>query len=248
MLTLTKTQKNDVLARVRGAGLDPRDFVWVEQSSPAWSGWNGYQADTLVHKPTGYYCAVFDPPAAVGAMHLSDASIPMLTAGPYVAAFEPTHNGPRGRLVGVSLNSVLTGIEVWLAVVKREHEAPDLWAELTATDAPLNVLILELDGPNAPFTQPERERLATSLDQIRDHLAALYDLTAEQIGVMNSGFAELRSASERLGKKDWKGILINWLLTIATTAGFTPEARQALFEVAGRGLRWLIEQGRLLGP
>jgi len=110
------------------------------------------------------------------------------------------------------------------------------------------VLVVHVEEPNAPFTAPERERLAQSLAGIRDQLTARYDLTAEQLAVMNTGFAELHGASERLGKREWKGILVRWFLIIATTAAFTADVRQALFELAARGLRWLIEQGRLLGP
>ncbi len=249
MPTLTKTQRNDVLARVTASGLDPRDFTWGTERTADWTGFNGYAADALAHSPTGYY-ALFFAPGAVGLSYLSNVPQLRLTRpGEYVVAFEPGTESPRGKVIGVAWPNLLDAVALWLALVKREHDAPDLWADLAAIAPPaLNVLLVHVEEPNAPFTPPERERLAKSLDDIRDQLAALYDLTAEQIGVMNSGFAELHGASGRLGKRDWKGILINWLLSIATTAGFAPDARRALFDLAGRALRWLIEHGRLLGP
>ena len=248
MPTLTKTQKNEVLARVRGAGLDPLDFVWVERKSPEWSRWEGYAADTLVHKPTGYYCAVFAPPQAVGLMHLSDRLIAMPVPGPYVAVFEPVNSGPRGRLVSVDLSSVLTGVAEWLDVVKREHEAPDLWAQLAVQGDVFGDAVSALEIANTPFTADEKRRITQGLDEIKAQLAAQHELSEQQLTAIDKGFAALKAASERVGRKDWVLMFGGMLMGIIGSAALPPETVRGLFHIVGQVFQWLLQQGRLLPP
>ena len=54
----------------------------------------------------------------------------------------------------------------WLALVREEHEAPDLWSELEQR----RELFTTGDVENTPFAPDERERIAAQLSEVKEYL------------------------------------------------------------------------------
>jgi hypothetical protein len=238
--TLSKTQRNDVLARVMAAGLDPRDFVWVERKTPEWTGWNGYTADTLVHKPTSYH-SMFFAPGALGLGYLSNVPQLLLTQpGEYVVAFEPGTASPRGKVVGVAWPNVLDAVALWLACVKREHEAPDLWAQMEQQRRWIGDVV-EQAPDNAPFGSSELVRVADGLKEIR-RAAQTLQLEASEIERLEAGIVYVQQAAERkLGRKDW------FLLACAVLMwAVPPDKAVQIVQSAVQVLQWAVQTQHLL--
>jgi hypothetical protein len=247
-MALLKSRKNELHKTLTSLGLNPADFEWQMRERDQ-AGWvSSADADTLVHRSTGFFFMVFSAPQAPG---MSEYSKESTAYGDYVVMFEPGVQSHRERTVGISWEWVEMRFRDWLNNVHREMIEPDLWAQVTATEpADIQVLLakVEEDEDNTPFSLAERQRIAGTLEEIKDHLAARYDLKAEQIEVVRDGFARLIVATERLGRRDWKGVFVQALLGIAVKAALTSPVATALVHIALQGFNWLLEHGRLLSP
>ena len=240
MPTLTKTQRNDVLARVLSSRLDARDFVWIERKTPAWTGWNDYTADTLVHKPTSYY-SMFFAPGALGLGYLSNVSQLVLTQpGDYVVAFEPGTESPRGKVVGVAWPNVLDAVAIWLACVKREHDAPDLWAQMEQQRRLIGDVVDQAPD-NAPFGATELARVVDGLKAIR-RAAQDLQLEAAEMKRLEAGIVYVQEAAERkLGRKDW------FLLACAVLMwAVPPDKAVQIVQSAVQALQWVVQTQHML--
>jgi hypothetical protein len=58
----------------------------------------------------------------------------------------------------------------------------------------------------------------------------------------------LMAASERLGRKDWKNLLLATLISIVVSAALPPEVVRELFIFVGSVLRQILETPLLLQP
>ncbi len=244
-MALLKSRKNQLHKALTSLGLNPADFEWQMRWTEE-AGWAGVEADTLVHRSTGFFFMVFSRPEAAGTSEYDRHSA---AHGDYVVMFEPGERSHRERTLGISWEWVETRFRDWLDNVQREMIEPDLWAQVTATEpADIRALIavIEEDEDNTRFTPTERQRIADTLDEIKDQLAATYDLQAEQIEVIRESFARLIAAAERLDRRDWKAVFVQALLGIAIKAALTSPVATALVHAAFQGFRWLLEQGRLL--
>src|SRR5207253_159374 len=108
---------NAVLELIEVTGLDATEFEWVTMRTEVTKiglGQDRMDVPVLMHAPTGYFFA-FDFHAA---------------RGEHWAIFVPGHDVSRARVNAGSWNEELDLLAQWLEIVKREYEAPDLWAEL----------------------------------------------------------------------------------------------------------------------
>jgi hypothetical protein len=240
MPTLTKTQRNDILARVTASQLNPGDFTWGQERTPEWTGWTGYPADMLAHNPTGYY-ALFFAPGAVGLGYLSNVPQLLLTRpGEYVVAFEPGTESPRGKVIGVAWPNVLDAVALWLAGVKREHDAPDLWTQMEQQRRLIGEVV-DQQRDNSPFTATELARVNESLTEIR-RAAERLELAGEEMRRLNAGIAYvLDAAGRKMGRKDW------FLLACTVLMWAVPADRAVQFvQDAVRVLQWAVHVQHLL--
>jgi hypothetical protein len=107
--------------------------------------------------------------------------------------------------------------------------------------------LIDTDQSNALFSAEELRRIASSLDQIRLTMSSRSDVTPEQLEFISRKLDEMRSASERLGRKDWLSLAIGTLTSIIVTAALETTTARALLEAASAGLSWLLGSGiRLL--
>jgi len=188
----------------------------------------------LSHAPTGYY-ALFFAPGALGLGYLSNVPQLLLTQpGEYVVAFEPGTESPRGKVVGVAWPNVLDAAALWLAGVKREHEAPDLWTQLEQQRRLIGDVV-DQQHDNTPFTASELPRVSESLNEIR-RAAERLALAGEEMRRLNAGVAYVLDAAERkMGRKDW------FLLACAVLMWAVPPDKAVQFvQGAVQVLQWVV--------
>lgn len=107
---------------------------------------------------------------------------------------------------------------------------------------------IDQNPENTPFSQEELDRIASSLDDIRDAMADRLDLKPGQLRYLDVKLDEMREASGRLGRKDWINYAVGTLTSVVITAAFDPSAAKALLQTAGAALSWLFGSGLKLLP
>ena len=107
---------------------------------------------------------------------------------------------------------------------------------------------IDQNPENIPFSPSELDQIASSLNDIRTTMANRPDVKPEQFRHLEEKLEEMRSASERLGRKDWVNYAIGTLTSIVVTAAFDPSAAKALLQTAGAALGWLFGSGFRLLP
>jgi hypothetical protein len=107
---------------------------------------------------------------------------------------------------------------------------------------------VDQNSDNAPFTQPELDKIAASVQQIRRAMSERSDVSPEQMDFIARKLDDMRDASERLGRKDWMSLAVGTLTSIIVTAAFTPNVAKAFLQVADAALSWLFGGGMRLLP
>lgn len=202
-LRLLKTQRNTILAWVRDAGLDPNEFRWDEEEALGNSF--GYSAlvSILTHLPTKSYYS-FRPEWA------------LYSPG-------PTSRTHVSKVLG--WNDHLRLVDEWLYLVKREHEAPDLW-ELLRQEKKLLHLASSPHLPNDSFTELEKQSIRDQLAEIKQQLISDHHLQLQQAEIIAQGFSYLADSLDRFGTKDWLNFAMGTLVNIALGAAFSPTVAQ----------------------
>ncbi len=242
-MTLLTSQRNTIYKTTERAGFDPREFRWENRDGEP-LGFTGSDTETLVHIPTGFHCMIVNASLPARDRMMGEYDSP----GDYLLHFEPGDESRVEVFSGISLQSALRHMEHWLANIKRETTEPDLWAQLAAEGEAFSAAIGGLETANTPFTPDERRRIAQGLDDIKAQLAAQYDLSVQQLRAIEGGFAALKAASERVGRKDFVLMLGGTLMGIIGGAALPPDTVRGFFHIVGQVFQWLLQQGHLLPP
>jgi hypothetical protein len=86
----------------------------------------------------------------------------------------------------------------------------------------------------------ELSRIAADLEQVRLAISGRSDVTPEQLEYISRKLDEMRSASERLGRKDWMNLAVGTLTSVIVTTALDPTVARALIAAAGTALSWLF--------
>jgi hypothetical protein len=205
-LTLLKSQKNEVLLTIQASGMDPSDF---ELSAPA-SG----RGTILTHFPSAYWF-FFDE---------NDVS------------FSPAQEEKQDTFRTLFWKERVSFLKDWLGYLKRELDAPDLWASLVESQELLKVEPAQ--AVNTPFNAEEQIHIKQAIEEIRVNITSTYSLAHENLIKVNRQLDYLIDASKRLGRIDWKNLFVGALITLALQelAPTGADLRQ-LLSVAGSLLR-----------
>lgn len=154
--------------------------------------------------------------------------------------FAPAQNKPTQELTFVrDWDNVLTGVSSWLKALRREHETPDLWAELSR-EARAIAGVPEADADNRPFEPDELRRLTAQLHELREYVAKTYELSEEQNRALEARLAYLEEAAARLGRRDWWQFALGTLLGAVVEAVIPPEPIREVILLLARGLAELF--------
>lgn len=227
---LERTQRNDVLLAIRDSGLNPEDFEWHETETVVNQiglGRAPYMVEALFHLPTGYgFCFDID-----------------IRRGHHYAVYRPGPQGPSFQINAGDWRNEVGYVLEWLENVRREFEAPDLWAELR-NQRELEAAPTPGGGEdNSPFTEPERELIAQQLGELKELITHTHELQIEQVRELNARIDYLVDASARLGRFDWRQILLSQLVSLVLASVIPQDAFATAVHFITRGFGHLFGGG-----
>lgn len=160
--------------------------------------------------------------------------------------FSPGDQTPKEQHAPGSWSNQLANVGYWLTYLRREIQAPDLWAMLAGGSSLSAAAAPEQLSENAAFSVAERRRIEKSLAEIRSLLLASHDVSASSLKQVDARLEYLEQASERLGRKDWLNVALAVVVNIIMTAAVPPETARTILSGAGSILSWVLGGSPLL--
>lgn len=227
---LKQTERSEVFHLVTSAGFDPADFGWedkrdFESFRSSIGGGDEVAVSVLRHNPTGYY----------------------LRFGAFANEFSPgvnkriNHDKHDG-----TWKDRIRSLATWLNELRREVEAPDLWASVGQERALANAAASE-GVDNNSFNPSEKQLISASLNEIRSTLLSMRQFDSRQTAIIDSQFKHLDEAAQRMGRKDWLMLAFGAMVTMIVALSLTPEQGNGLLRLAGSLLHQLWEGMLALG-
>lgn len=202
IVNLLKSQSNKIYLTLVEAGWDVSTFEWSGIKSPNFAP---RLSAILKHKTSKYYF-IFD------------------NHGEFHCQFSPDveklkYNGKVGNWSGQ-----VQRFKDWLGFLSREVNTPDLWSELP-NDSKLIGSTLD-DSDNSKFTAREKKLVLKGLEEIKQYLLDAHKLDPE---LVEGQLKYLIDSANRLGRKDWKNILISTIFSIIIQGGIAGHSAQEIF-------------------
>ena len=214
--TLTRTQMNAVLMVIESRQMVALDFSWEEETfgHPA-SGY--FRCSKLRHRPTGHWFV-------------------------FGGDFLKLSPGERDKVFTSHTERYLAWVVViatlgnWLGRVKREHEAPDLWAMVSQSSVPTAAE----QEDNRPITPDERRRIEQALDQIKGHLLQTQEFSTAQQETINERFQYIGESLDRIEhKRDWLMFFWGTLVNVLVALSVSTQTGTDLLNYAQAALQWM---------
>ncbi|WP_139996296.1 hypothetical protein [Paenibacillus paridis] len=111
-----------------------------------------------------------------------------------------------------------------------EQSSIDLWSTLLQKENEY----LGVADDYAPFTHDEKKTVVSMIENFRNLIAIEYNPTTNQINEITNKLEYLTLSIDKLNKYDWKGVLIQTLIGIATCLSFDTSQGAQLFAHAKR--------------
>lgn len=119
----------------------------------------------------------------------------------------------------------------WIKEVKdyfNELTRIDLWEQLYSSSNILNLSEIDFDD-KTNFNYDELQQIKLSINDLKLLISREFNLQDDERIVVNDRLDYLTSASERLNRYDWKGLLISTMINISVALSLDTTKGQALF-------------------
>lgn len=227
---LKQTERLDVFHLVTNAGFDSADFKWEEKRDHEsfrsnMGGGDEVAVSVLRHTPTDYY----------------------MRFGAFANEFSPgtstriDHDKHEG-----TWKTRIRSCTTWLKELRKEVEAPDLWASVGQERALANAAASE-GVDNNPFTPVERQIISASLNEIKTTLLSMQQFDSRQSAIIDNQFKYLDEAGQRMGRKDWLMLSFGTIVTVIVALSLTQEQGNGILRQAGTLLHQLWDGMLALG-
>ena len=240
---LLTSQKNEVFHRIHAVGLNPAEFRWTAAAVRNVYGDVEDLGDQLTHSPTEFYFQFLD---AARADPDRDQWNPQ--GGPYSVRFSPHRDFREGGAAWVTWNAVTSAVDVWLAALRREYEAPDLWRLLREGQLPTLRSDVE---QNEGFTPDEITRVDRSVAELTARVRKerrKLGLSDEEVESVTRSFEELKRIARSADKRQFGLFVVGVLVTLSLQIAYDPERTRQLAQLVAQAFDWLLALGRLLPP
>ena len=221
---ILRSQANEILSLVQAAGLDPTLFAWREAKSR-------YTAN-LVVSVLGYgqsdYYFRFDFSNNMPTCDFSPGEDKLVDTG----------------YTGAVWSGQVRCAKDWLSWLRREVQAPDLWAAIAGSTALIGAS--ERPVPEGPFSTEERKRVAVSINELKEYIQKSYEVPLGRWTIVSGQLDYLIEATTRMGKKDWVLLAAGTLVNVVLTASLSPDAAKDVLRFAGHVLGWIFTHQILL--
>lgn len=194
MPVLSRVQQNEIFAIAQRHGLDAVDFdLRITRRSTRGD------VEGFAHRPTG---SRFD-------VSLSDAD--------YWVEWWPKFYDGKTHTFAKTWSAVLQLADAWAKEVKKNHDAPSLWAEAHKARRLAGSAESTDESNNTPFTKEEIKELGPKLDEVEAFIEARQPLSNEQKAIVQSRFKYLLGAAKRgLGRVDWLNVFVGQVVSLFT--------------------------------
>jgi len=225
---LLKTQKNQVLNIIYKAGLEPANFSWTTQQIPHTSVPPPYkiiQVPRLNYLDGEHYfrfekySCTFSPGAKKAVQHEAGAT-------------------------SESFGGQLYYVDKWARCLKREIEAPDLWAEMEKYKTSISLTIPE-QLLNEPIPACEAEKISEKLSLLADKIEEHFELKDGQNQFVRAKLNYLAEAVKRQRSVDFVYTVIGVSVTIAMGLALAPDRAKEFWELMRSLMGGFIH---LIGP
>jgi len=201
-----KSRRNEIFETIQSSGYNPAEFEWSDESS---INYPGSTVPKLTHKPSAYYC-----------------QLETLNGKTFFLGFAPGSDDKIGSTYVSSFDSMLKVLTTWLGYVKREFEAPDLWA--AAYEEKKFAEAAASEPTNAPFSLEEQQYIASQLNEIKEFLRKTHDLTQEKLSFIEDRLSYLEDATKRQGRRDWMHLALGVIFSIILQLALPGETAREL--------------------
>ena len=137
-------------------------------------------------------------------------------------------------------------INDWLAELRKEVDAPDLWNEFQQQKEFAASLVDDGTDSDTPFTQPERKQIIEALDDIKKQLVNMRHWDVQQAAIIDNQFKHMEEASNRIGRKDWMLFIYGSIMSVLINLSVTPEQGHAIMALADSLMRPVFHKVNLL--
>lgn len=228
---LLKSQKNQVFKILQEEGLEPANFSWVETTSV----WGADIIISSLNYRGGHFYFKFD-------FFFSKRVDDFIPKTPH-CEFSPGGELPMSHEYPDNWQLQKDCVHKWAGYLKREIEAPDLWAEMEKYKTSVSLALPE-QLLNEPIPASEAEKISEQLSSLADKIEKQFELTNEQNQFVRSKLNYLADAAKRQRSMDWANTLIGVSVTIAMGLALAPDKAKELWEL----MRRLGELIHLFGP
>lgn len=220
--TILTSQSNEVHSAIVAEGLDTAAFHW----------------DTVQSSKTQYL--------AVSELRYADTRYFFLFdfhQDQHWCEFSPGRDKLADTDYPGTWGGTLAYFRQWLEYLKREVFAIDLWAAAQSQTAFIHAQ--SESDTESPFTLEERERIQTSINEIKEFVFKAQPLSEAHMRYVEGRLNYLVDASNRMGRKDWANVAIGVFTNIVVSAALNPEATRDFFQFVGAALSWVFGQRAL---
>ena len=219
VITLLKSQKNEILNLIKEAGLDPFNFKWSVVPSSATNELRVSQVH-YVDSPFFYQFDIYN--------------------GEHYPSYSPGEVMIRTESYSGSWEHQKKHVRYWLSYLSRDVGQPDLWAEISRYQLPAESE-LGPDVSNEPFSTYQVEQILSGLNQVRAYIEEQGLASKQQKKSVNERLDYLADAAKRQGRRDWIYTLIGVIVTITTTLALAPEQANTLWNLIRNAISGIIQ-------
>lgn len=220
---LPTSQRNQVLKSIERQGLDPAAFKWTEKARSVNDPPRGHGeglVSVLLHSSTGY-SFTFD-------LRHTAPLVEFVPGSKNLKRVEPCKSLPE------AMDHVLE----WLSALKKEVDAPNLWAEIVQAS---RIIEAADAAEDKPFSPKQKQHLIADVDEIRRLLIEQHELTGERLKLVESEIDYLKGAVDRLSQRDWGMVVFTTFVNIAIKLGLDPEGAGDLLQLVGSKLTQVVD-------
>jgi hypothetical protein len=142
----------------------------------------------------------------------------------------------------LSWAQLMVKLGTWADETKYEIDTPDLWADLRRVPQVLGAS-QATDASNAPFTPNEQSEISRRLDEIKKLVRERFELTGEQLAVIDQRLDDAEEASKKIGRKDWVMMFYGAVMSTYMTDAVPPTVIQTVLTTVVHGIAHIFGFG-----
>jgi len=133
-------------------------------------------------------------------------------------------------IVQLAMGSVENYVHLWSIYLRREIEAPNLWAEMEKYRISVSLALPE-QVLNEPIPTHEAEEIANKMQALADKIDEQFELNTDQSQFVHSKLNYLAEAAKRQRSMDLVYTSIGFFGTIAMGLALTPDKTRELWQL-----------------